>query len=219
MIETLKWMFCCCSDSSDHLIKPGCFPHWFLRLQYSITGSVSNPATVCVQPLQRDKRVYTEIEFRRRDRSYNHHFQAKCGHKSLQLDHKHCFKRESVFYSPVSLPSHSCLLFLPLTHTQTHTFNLIPFRIVTNTHTIDLLWKRWFFRCSRPSQRIFVAGMLIVGMPPHAYVHTHTHTHIRIHWVFDHCSPPARVVMSFCLLQRQQRRQARGGERNVRSEG
>lgn len=73
----------------------------------------------------------------------------------------------------------------------------------TNTIMIDVLWKWWAITCGRPLQRAFVVGMLISVMPPLAHIRT------CVHWVFKHCSPPARVVMSFCLLQHRQRRQAR----------
>lgn len=113
------------------------------------------------------------------------------------------------------LPSCLTLSYFSPSYTQTHTFILILFRIVTHTHTIDLLLKWWSFRCSRPLQRTFVVRMLISGMPPFAHMHTHAYIEF-----FEHRSPPARVVMSFCLLQHQQRRRARRErERNVRGKG
>ncbi len=230
MIETVKWMFCCCSDSRDHLIKPGCFPHWFLWLQYSITGSVSNPATMCVQPLQRDKRgtIYTKIEFRWRDRSYNRHFQANCGHKSwsLQLDHKHRFN--TVYFLLSSIAAFPFMPLISPPRAQTHTFNLIPFRTVTNTHATSIS------RENDDSSGVVVRrrgsswsgcwsrACLLVHTCTHTRARTHTHTHTHTYTLsfrtLQSTSEGGDVILS-AAAEASEGGGERERERNVRSKG
>lgn len=117
----------------------------WLWLQYSTIVYVSNPATECIQPLQRDRRgtVCTEIGFSWRDRrctKYNSHFQA---HKQSvsQILVFTVLPEKTVSTESALLPFHSCLTLLYFSSLHTHTyinthiqFDLI--RIITHNQSL-----------------------------------------------------------------------------------